>query len=100
MRDELAQPLKKQDLYEAGDHDGTILPRFYPGPLGRSLKIHPKSGTATPTAAPSAGRKPETSPCAIPVNVLVNVRATVTAGLANDVEEINQYAPGERHAGF
>jgi hypothetical protein len=34
MRDELAQPLKKQDLYEAGDHDGTILPRFYPGPLG------------------------------------------------------------------
>jgi hypothetical protein len=39
MRDELAQALKEQDLYEAGDHDGTILPRFYPGPLGRSLKI-------------------------------------------------------------
>jgi len=39
MRDELAQALKEQDLYEAGDHNGTILPGFYPGPLDRSLKI-------------------------------------------------------------
>src|SRR5258706_12686204 len=39
MRDELAQALKEQDLYEAGDHDGTILPGLYPGPLNRSLKI-------------------------------------------------------------
>src|SRR5439155_16453868 len=50
MRDELAQPLKKQDLNEAGDHGRTILPRFYPGPLDRSLKIHAKSGTAAATA--------------------------------------------------
>src|SRR5258708_38649509 len=61
MRDELAHPLKKQDLNEAGDHDGTIQPRFYPQPLGRSLKIHAKSGTAAPTATPRANRKPRTS---------------------------------------
>src|SRR5439155_11719117 len=30
MRDELAQPLKKQDLNEAGDHGRTILSGFYP----------------------------------------------------------------------
>jgi len=42
---------------------------------------------------PWAKRKPGTSPCAIPANVFVNVRATVTAGLANEVEELNQYAP-------
>ena len=29
---------------------------------------------------------------AIPANVLLNVRATVTAGLANEVEAVNQYA--------
>ena len=28
---------------------------------------------------------------AIPVNVLVKTRAIVTAGLANEVEEVNQY---------
>src|SRR6266852_7330101 len=94
MRDELAQPLKKQDLNEAGDHEArTILSGFYPEPWGRSLKIHANSGTATTTAAPCASRKPGTSPCPIPVNVFVKVRATVTAGLANEVEEVNQYAP-------
>ena len=29
----------------------------------------------------------------IPVNVFVNERAIVTAGFANEVEEVNQYAP-------
>ena len=29
----------------------------------------------------------------IPANVSVSVRATVTAGLANDVDAVNQYAP-------
>src|SRR6266508_6294906 len=39
MRDELAQPLKKQDLYEAGNHEArAILAGFYPGPLDRSMK--------------------------------------------------------------
>jgi hypothetical protein len=28
----------------------------------------------------------------MPVNVLVAARATVTAGLANDVDDVNQYA--------
>ena len=37
--------------------------------------------------------KPATSVGQIPANVFVNARAMVTAGFANDVEAVNQYAP-------
>jgi hypothetical protein len=29
----------------------------------------------------------------MPVNVSVNIRARVTAGFANEVDDVNQYAP-------
>jgi hypothetical protein len=38
-------------------------------------------------------RKTGTSAGRIPVNVFVAARASVTAGFANDVEDVNQYAP-------
>jgi hypothetical protein len=34
--------------------------------------------------------KPGTEPGAIPANVSVNARPIVTAGFANDVDEVNQ----------
>ena len=37
--------------------------------------------------------KPGASTGRIPENVFVNARASVTAGLAKDVEAVNQYAP-------
>jgi hypothetical protein len=37
-------------------------------------------------------RKAGTSSGRIPANVLLNDRAMVTAGFANDVEDVNQYA--------
>ena len=37
--------------------------------------------------------KPGASTGRIPANVFVNARASVTAGLAKDVEAVNQYAP-------
>jgi hypothetical protein len=36
--------------------------------------------------------KPGTDPGAIPAKVFVNARPIVTAGLANDVDEVAQYA--------
>lgn len=36
--------------------------------------------------------KPGTMAGEIPANVLLNVRPMVTAGFANDVDEVNQYA--------
>ena len=36
--------------------------------------------------------KPGTSLGRIPANVSVNALATVTAGLANEVDDVNQYA--------
>src|SRR5580704_12140196 len=37
--------------------------------------------------------KPGTSPGRMPENVSLNARPIVTAGFANDVEAVNQYAP-------
>src|SRR5258706_3367508 len=50
--------------------------------------------TSMPMTAPksSAAMKPGSSTGRIPENVLVNERAIATAGLANDVEAVNQYA--------
>ena len=47
-----------------------------------------------PAVAPIswATMKPGTWLMAIPANVVVNPRASVTAGLANEVEDVNQYA--------
>ena len=45
---------------------------------------------AAPTVCPT--RKPGTSTGRIPANVFVSARASVTAGLANDVDAVNQYA--------
>src|ERR1700730_7258364 len=47
-----------------------------------------------PAAAPISWgpMKPGTWLMAIPANVVVNPRASVTAGLANEVEDVNQYA--------
>jgi hypothetical protein len=36
--------------------------------------------------------KPGTSAARMPANVSVNARATVTAGLAKDVDAVNHYA--------
>jgi hypothetical protein len=49
---------------------------------------------ARPAIAPTicAATKAATFAGAIPENVLVRARATVTAGLANEVDAVNQYA--------
>src|SRR4029453_13166786 len=47
---------------------------------------------ATPPIAWPA-RNPGTTTGRIPAKVSLAARASVTAGLANDVEEVNQYAP-------
>jgi hypothetical protein len=45
-----------------------------------------------PSAAPMtwASMKPGTEAGAMPAKVLLKIRPTLTAGLANDVEEVNQ----------
>ena len=50
--------------------------------------------THTASAAPAiwASMNPGTSPGRMPENVSVNERASVTAGLANEVDELNHYA--------
>ena len=50
--------------------------------------------TATPIAAPTscAPRKGRTDVGAIPAKVSVKMRPIVTAGFANEVEDVNQYA--------
>jgi hypothetical protein len=48
--------------------------------------------TATSAPANCAAMNPATSPWRIPAKVFVMDRAKVTAGLANDVEAVNQYA--------
>src|SRR3954447_147544 len=52
------------------------------------------STSAAPAAAPTscAARKAGTEAGAIPANVSEKIRPMLTAGLANDVEEVNQYA--------
>ena len=45
---------------------------------------------AAPAPASWATMKPGTSAGRIPANVSVAARASVTAGLANDVEDVNQ----------
>ena len=50
------------------------------------------TGTAIAAPMSCARIKPGTSPSAMPANVVVKPRASVTAGLANEVEEVNQRA--------
>jgi hypothetical protein len=52
------------------------------------------SSNPMPTSRPTscAITKPGTGDGAIPANVSVKARPIVTAGLANDVEDVNQYA--------
>jgi len=57
-----------------------------------SAYSHRKRNVAASPPASCAPRKGITSAMRIPVKVLVNARASVTAGFANDVEEVNQYA--------
>ncbi len=49
--------------------------------------------TAASVATACAIRNPGTSSCRMPEKLFVNSRAIVTAGFANDVEAVNQYAP-------
>src|SRR5262249_32617826 len=48
------------------------------------------NATAAPTSC--AATNPGTHEGAMPANVSVSDRATVTAGFANDVDDVNQYA--------
>jgi hypothetical protein len=53
---------------------------------------HRPTPTANSIPAICAMMKPETPVGAIPANVSENERAIVTAGLANEVDTVNQYA--------
>src|SRR5688500_6633470 len=51
-----------------------------------------------PPPATSATTKPGRSAGRIPANVSVKPRAIVTAALANDLDDVNQYAATMKHA--
>jgi len=53
---------------------------------------HLKRAVAQNAPAPCATTNIGTSIGRTPANVFVNARAKVTAGLANDVDAVNQYA--------
>src|SRR5437868_957048 len=53
---------------------------------------HRKKAVAATAPKTCAAMKPGTSSGRIPANVSVAARARVTAGLANDVDAVNQYA--------
>ena len=53
---------------------------------------HRKSSDAANAPATWAAINPPVSAGRIPANVLLSERARVTAGFANDVEDVNQYA--------
>ena len=61
--------------------------------FGSEGKSHDHKEVDKITAANWAIMKPDTSEGRMPENVLVRDRAIVTAGFANDVEAVNQYAP-------
>ena len=60
--------------------------------MGRALAENSTAQVAAATAAPTscAAMKPGTWLSAMPANVVVKPRASVTAGLAKDVEDVNQ----------
>src|SRR5262249_17790043 len=79
---------------EHGLHDGSSSARSTTreataGSVGTS---HRNSAVAAPAPRSCATTKPGTSTGRSPANVLLKPRASVTAGLANDVDAVNQYA--------
>ena len=58
----------------------------------RSPSSHANRRVAASAPAICASMKPGTSTARIPANVSVMDRATVTAGFANEVDAVNQYA--------
>ena len=60
--------------------------------LGNGGTSHRMNSVATIAPAHCATINSGTSTGRIPENVLVSARATVTAGFANDVDAVNQYA--------
>ncbi len=58
----------------------------------RSLSSHPNRPVAASAPAICAKTKPGTSTGRMPENVFVIERAAVTAGFANEVDAVNQYA--------
>ena len=56
------------------------------------LSIQRKSPVAANAPASWAAMKPAVSAGRMPAKVSVAARARVTAGLANDVDDVNQYA--------
>ena len=60
--------------------------------LGRAGASHRKSAVAAAAPASCAAMNPGASAGRIPANVSLAARASVTAGFANDVDEVNQYA--------
>jgi len=61
--------------------------RYVVGNMGHS---HRKNTVAIPAPASCARMKPGASSSRIPANVSLNAWANVTAGLANEVEAVNQ----------
>src|SRR5215471_2689363 len=59
---------------------------------GRAGTSQRKSNVAANAPASCATMKPGASTGRIPANVSLAARARVTAGFANDVDEVNQYA--------
>src|SRR5688572_9728388 len=66
--------------------------RLRSGGRGRVGTSHRNSSVAVRAPRTWTMTNPGTSSGRIPVNVSVKARATVTAGFANDVEAVNQYA--------
>src|SRR5262249_24290506 len=60
--------------------------------LSEGCRSHFHNGMAIATPATWAAMKPGTLRGRMPENVSVAARAIVTAGFANEVEEVNQYA--------
>ena len=70
-------------------------PVGYPCPLRLGVAVgYQKVIAAAARARPSscASTNPGTEAGEIPAKVLVNARPMVTAGFANEVDEVNQYA--------
>jgi len=61
--------------------------------LGNDGTSHRKRNVAAKAPASWAAIKPGASAGRIPAKVFVKHRASVTAGFANDVDAVNQYAP-------
>jgi hypothetical protein len=87
-RDWIAAVLRGERLsYTIGPDSG----RAADVPARRPMS-HPQNSAAAAPPAICAAMNAGAPAGAIPVNVSVNARAIVTAGFANEVDEVNQYA--------